>query len=179
MGRYTRRDGRPRKSAKRTQRQIRYRKAIAHAQSLKALNKWFFRGKDILANHKRHGNAKWQANPFIWFALNWSWTESKNVTDAFDEAVDSCQSTFGSVPLTTYQGFMGALTKWTPTLMPILRGVLQTRMKEMGGDSWREDGWFPIAFDGSRSTAPRTVSNETAFCAPDYGENSHPMTIPR
>ena len=172
MGRYTRRDGRSRKSAKRTQRQVRFRKTIAHKQSLKSLGKWLFRGKDILGNCQRHGNAKWQANHLIWLALIWSWTESENVTDAFDQAADSCRATFGSVPLTTYQGFMGALTKWTPTLVPALQGLLQNRMKEIGGDSWRKDDWVPIAFDGSRSTAPRTVSNENAFCSPNYGQSS-------
>lgn len=172
MGRYTRRDGRSRKSAKRTQRRVRYLKTISHKQSLKSLGNWLFRGKEILGNSKRHGNAKWQANHLIWLALTWSWTESENVTDAFDQAADSCRATFGSVPLTTYQGFMGALTKWTPTWVPALQGLLQNRMKEMSGDSWRVDDWVPIAFDGSRSTAPRTVSNEQAFCSANYGESS-------
>ena len=172
MGRNTRRHGRPRKSAKRTQRQVRYRKTIAHKQSLKSLSQWLFRRKEIVGNFQRHGNAKWQMNHLIWLALIWSWTESENVTDAFDQAADSCRSTFGSVPLTTYQGFMGALTKWTPTLLPALQGLLQNRMKEIGGDSWRVDDWVPIAFDGSRSTAPRTVSNEKAFCSPNYGNSS-------
>jgi Transposase DDE domain len=151
MGRYTRRDGRPRKSAKRTQRQMRYLKTISHKQSLKSLGKWLFRGKEILGNSKRHGNAKWQMNHLIWLALIWSWTESENVTDAFDQAADSCRSTFGSVPLTTYQGFMGALTKWTPTWMPALQGLLQNRMREMSGDSWRVDD---------------------AFCSPNYGKSN-------
>src|SRR5205085_8901433 len=31
------------------------------------------------------------------------------------------------------------------------------------------DGWVLIAFDGSRSTAPRTVANEAAYCAANYG----------
>lgn len=177
MGRNTRRNGRPRKSAKRTQRQMRHRKTIEHKQSFKSLGKWLFRGKDSLGNCKRHGNAKWQANHLIWLALIWSWTESENVTDAFDQAADSCQSTFGSVPLTTYQGFMGALTKWTPTLVPALQGLMQNRMKEMSRDSWREDDWVPIAFDGSRSTAPRTVSNENAFCSATYGESSKAKSL--
>lgn len=30
--------------------------------------------------------------------------------------------------------------------------------------------WIPIAFDGSRSRAPRTRSNERAFCAPNHGQ---------
>ena len=42
-------------------------------------------------------------------------------------------------------------------------------MAEIGGRFWRLHGWVPIAFDGSRSTAPRTEANEHAFCAPRYG----------
>jgi hypothetical protein len=48
--------------------------------------------------------------------------------------------------------------------------LLQARMEEWGGEFWRIDGWVPIAFDGSRSTAPRTKSNENAFCAAHYGK---------
>jgi hypothetical protein len=36
---------------------------------------------------------------------------------------------------------------------------------------FRIDGWVLIGFDGSRTTAPRTISNERAFCAPNYGKS--------
>ena len=65
---------------------------------------------------------------------------------------------------------MGALTRWTATLMAILWPVLQTRMEEIGGKFWRVHGLVPIAFDGSRAAAPRTDVNERAFCAPNYGK---------
>jgi transposase len=42
-------------------------------------------------------------------------------------------------------------------------------MQEIGGQFWRIHGWVLIAFDGSRSSAPRTKDNEQAFCAPNYG----------
>ena len=35
--------------------------------------------------------------------------------------------------------------------------------RRLGGD------WVAIAFDGSRDAAPRTKSNERAYCAADYG----------
>src|SRR5205823_4373437 len=54
--------------------------------------------------------------------------------------------------------------------MPLLYGVLQQRMEQIGGTFWRIDGWVPIAFDGSRSTAPRTKSNEAALCAKNFGQ---------
>jgi len=66
---------------------------------------------------------------------------------------------------------MGALTRWTATLMNILWPLLHHRMKEIGGRFWRIHGWVPIAFDGSRSTAPRTRTNEQAFCAQHYGQS--------
>jgi hypothetical protein len=53
--------------------------------------------------------------------------------------------------------------------MPLLRQVLQQRMEQIGGCFWRIHGWVPIAFDGSRSSAPRTKSNEAALCAARYG----------
>jgi hypothetical protein len=77
---------------------------------------------------------------------------------------------FRSVVLDTYQGFMGALTRWTATLMKILWPLLHERMEEIGGTFWCIHGWVPIAFDGSRSTAPRTTANERAFCAKHYGD---------
>jgi hypothetical protein len=65
---------------------------------------------------------------------------------------------------------MKALAKWTPQLMSILWSLLHQRMEEIGGRFWRVHGWVPIAFDGSRSSAPRTQANEKAFCAPNYGK---------
>jgi Transposase DDE domain len=81
-----------------------------------------------------------------------------------------CQQMFGTAPLSTYQGFMGALIRWTPNFIPLLRSVLHERMEQIGGKFWRVNGWVPIAFDGSRSTAPRTKSNEIALCAVNYGQ---------
>ena len=79
---------------------------------------------------------------------------------------------FGSVIPGTYQGFMGALARWTDTLMGILWPVLHQRMQEIGGKFWRIGKWVPIAFDGSRSTAPRSEANEAAFCAKNYGKGN-------
>ena len=81
-----------------------------------------------------------------------------------------CRSVFRSSAVGTYQGLMGALTRWTAPLMQILWPLLHERMEEIGGEFWRVGGWVPIAFDGSRSTAPRTRANERAFCAKHYGK---------
>jgi hypothetical protein len=64
---------------------------------------------------------------------------------------------------------MNALAVHTESLMKILQTVLQQRMKQIGKDNWQSGRWVAIAFDGSRDSAPRTVANEAAFCAANYG----------
>lgn len=139
-------------------------------ESLISLQEQFLPDDRIFANIKFHGNTSWSARGLVWLALCWSWSECRNVTDAFTEAATWSQRISGVKPLSTYQGFMGAMTRWTATFIPLLWMLLQTRMEEWGGDFWRIDGWVPIAFDGSRSTAPRTKANEKAFCAAHYGQ---------
>jgi len=91
------------------------------------------------------------------------------VTDAFPQAVECCQLIAGDAALSTYQGFMGALVRWTGPFLSVLWPVLHLRMQEIAGNMWGSGGWVLIAFDGSRSTAPRSKSNEKALCAPNYG----------
>ena len=131
---------------------------------------WLLPDGSIFSKMRLHGNTKWLPKCLVCLALFWAWSESKHLTDAYAEAVQCCQSLFQSVVLSTYQGFMGALTRWTATLMNILWPLLHERMEEIGGRFWRIHGWVPIAFDGSRSTAPRTKDNEEAFCAQHYGQ---------
>jgi hypothetical protein len=91
------------------------------------------------------------------------------VTDAFPQAVECCELIAGEAALSTYQGFMGALVRWTDPFLSVLWPVLHVRMQEIAGNMWGSGGWVLIAFDGSRSSAPRSESNETALCAPNYG----------
>ena len=136
---------------------------------LAALQQQFLPDDHIFAQVKFHGNTSWSPSGLVWLALCWSWSGCRNVTDAFAEAALWSQKISGSPPLGTYQGFMGAMTRWTATFIPLLWEVLQRRMEEWGGKYWRIGEWVPIAFDGSRSTVPRTKANERAFCAANYG----------
>ena len=156
------------KKARRTQR--RGTTPTSNKQNLQALREWFIPDGSIFSQIRLHGNSKWLPVGLVWLALCWAWCDARNVTDAFEQAVTACQKMFGSAALSTYQGFMGALVTWTPGFLPLLRGVLQRRMETIGGKFWRIDGWVLIAFDGSRSTAPRTRSNEAALCAANYGQ---------
>lgn len=131
---------------------------------------WFSPEDLIFSKMKLHGNTKWLPRRLALMAMVWAWSGSRNVTDAWNEAAEFCQSLFGCSPVGTYQGFMGALSRWTPMLMEILWPLLHQRMEEIGGEFWRVGGWVPIAFDGSRAAAPRTEVNERAFCAPNYGK---------
>jgi hypothetical protein len=131
---------------------------------------WLLPEEGIFSKMRLHGNAKWLPKQLVCLALVWAWSEARQLTDGYVEAVQCCGCLWGEVVLSTYQGFMKALTRWTATLLGILWLVLQERMKEIGGRFWRIHGWVPIAFDGSRSTAPRTTANERAFCAKNYGK---------
>ncbi len=51
-----------------------------------------------------------------------------------------------------------------------LRDQFQLLAEDVGGERFSTRGWVLIGFDGSRVSAPRTQSNERAFCAPNYGK---------
>lgn len=142
----------------------------SHADQFLELRQWLLPDDGILANPKRHGNTGWLSSHLVWLALCWSWSECTHVTDAFIQAEEWCRLIVGETPLATYQGFMQALVRWTDLLLPGLWSVLHRRMQEISGKVWSVGGWVPIAFDGSRSSAPRTESNEQALCAPNYGK---------
>ena len=48
--------------------------------------------------------------------------------------------------------------------------MAQTLAEDVGGERFGTLSWVLIGFDGSRISAPRTQSNERAFCAPNYGK---------
>jgi Transposase DDE domain len=126
---------------------------------------------NIFSHLKFHGNTKWLPVGLVWLALCWAWSESRNLTDAFTEAYVISFKLFPQQNhLSTYQGFMGAMVTWTSPFIPLLRDVLHQRMQQLGGPCWKIAGWVPIAFDGSRSSVPRTPSNEAAYCAANYGQ---------
>lgn len=131
---------------------------------------WLLSDESIFAKIKLHGNTKWVPKSLVCLALLWAFSEARHLTDAYAEAVVCHQSLFGSVIPGTYQGFMGAVARWTEPLLAVLWPLLHQRMKDIGGKFWTVGGWVPIAFDGSRSSAPRSRSNEAAFCAEHYGK---------
>ncbi len=143
---------------------------MTNVESLRKAYAWLLPDAGIFAKVRFHGNVSWAASSLAVLALCWSWSEARQVTDAFTEAGGWRPSLLGFSPLSTYQGFMGALATWTPSLTPLLIGELRQRMARLGGPFYRVSGWVPIAFDSSRSTASRTKSNEAEFCAKNYSQ---------
>ncbi len=143
-------------------------KAATNRTSLLRLWQWLFPA-DIFATLTLHGNTKWSPTSLVILVLCWSWSDAHCLTDAFVEAAECSRTLFGLPALSTYQGFMGALVHWSDGLVRSTLAVVRRRAAQIGGRFWRVGGWVPIAFDGSRSTAPRTRSNEGAYCAANYG----------
>lgn len=133
------------------------------------LVKWFVLGGELFTKEEFHGNIKWNPGQLATQALIWSWQETKNVTDAFDQTLEICRDLGLKNTVMTYTSFMNALDRYKDVFVPRLRDQFQTLAEEVGGQYFRTNGWVLIGFDGSRATAPRTVSNERAFCAPNYG----------
>lgn len=158
------------KRATKSARQCRNSDRPTNGQSLGALLEWFLPNDQIFAKVKFHGNTAWKPVHLVRLALCWAWSGARYVTDGFTEALEYNQTISGDSSLSTYQGFMKALVTWTSRFVDLLFPLLQKRMEEIGGRFWRIHGWVPIAFDGSRSTAPRTEKNEKAFCAANYGK---------
>src|SRR5262245_2860246 len=140
-----------------------------NAQAMLELWRWFL-PVNILSGFPRHGNRTWKPNQLVIQAFLWTWSNSQNLTDAFDEATQHCRTLLGTAALNTYQGFMAALTKWSSPLIAELITALRQHAKDIGGRFWRVGQWVAIAFDGSRSATPRTQSNEAAYNPANYGK---------
>ena len=131
---------------------------------------WFLPDPGIFAKLPFHGNTSWTPIPLVVLGLCLSWSDARSLTEAFTQAADACRTLYGQPALGTYQGVMGALVTWTSRLLPLLVARLRECMEAVGGPHYRIAGWLPIAIDGSRTTTPRTKSNEAAYCAANYGK---------
>ena len=119
-----------------------------------------------------HGNIKWLPEQLVAQALIWSWQDTKLITDAFEKTLEICEQIGLKDIARTYTAFMNAISRYRELLGDRLRLRQQRLAKEIGGRYFRTHTWVLIAFDGSRSTAPRSIANEKAFCAPNYGHGT-------
>lgn len=72
---------------------------------------WLLPEDSIFSKMWLHGNTKGLPKSLRGLAMFWAWSESRNLTDAYLEAFRFFRSVFDSSVPTSYQGFMGALTR--------------------------------------------------------------------
>lgn len=164
------------KSARQSkQRQRRRRRECGSLKNLTALMelvKWCVLVRELFTEDAFHGNIKWRPEELATQAIIWSWQETKNVTDAFSQSVETCRELGMTNMAHNYPSFMNGLHRYADIFTLRLRQHYQTLAEEVSGSYFHTGDWVPIGFDGSRSTAPRTVANERAFCAPNYGRGT-------
>lgn len=137
---------------------------------LRELLAWALPEGELFDASEFHGNIKWQPEQLLAQALLWAWQEARHITDAFEQTRDVCDELGLNETIVTYTAFMNALTRYAEVLATKLKERYWQLAEEVGGEQFRTHGWVVMGFDGSRITAPRTVSNEQAFCAPNYGK---------
>ena len=118
-----------------------------------------------------HGNVSW--NPIMLAAqsLLWRMSEKKDVTASFDDSSTHCKQLFGDCAVTTYQGLMKALLRYSSQMIVVLMDHLRETV--LADPKGRVAGYFPIAVDGSKPSAPRTLSNESWFVSKQYGNGKN------
>ena len=160
---------RARNASKKRRSRNKQAKTKDNSQQIRDAMTWLVANQSF-ADISFHGNTSWRPADLIVLTLLWIWSPAAKLRDAFEEA--RCQSLglIGKAALTTYQGLAGALQTWTARFMPLLIIKLHQLMQEVDGRDLRMGRWLPLAIDGSRTTTPRTVSNELAFCAKNYGK---------
>ncbi len=121
----------------------RHSAGVTNGESLLALHKWFLADRGIFAHLRFHGNTRWSPLGLASLALCWAWSDSRNLTDAFTQAVECCQTILGSSPLNSYQGFMAAMVRWTSPFVEILWLRLHQKMEEIGGKFWHRGAGCP------------------------------------
>lgn len=131
---------------------------------------WLFLELGLFSEDEFHGNTQWMPELLVAQAIIWSWQETRFVTDAFDHAKEICDDLNWTRTANSYTSFMNALSRYGEILRNRLRDRYQVLAGAIGNRFFRTYGWVLIGFDGSRVTAPRTISNEGAFCAPNYGK---------
>lgn len=134
-----------------------------------ALVEWLIPEGELFTKDRFHGNIKWTPAQLAQQATIWAWQDTNNVTEAFDVAAEVCQDLGIKKVAKTYTGFMNVLDRYGAIFRLRLTQQVQRLAEEVGGRFWRDGDWVLMGFDGSRVTAPRSVSNEKEFCAPNYG----------
>lgn len=149
---------------------------LLNKEILNELIEWVFPKGELFRKDGFHGNVKWEPEQLVAQALIWAWHETKHVTDAYVQSREVCAKLKLTQIAQSYTSLMNALNSYREVFQRRLGQRLQQLAEEVGGRFWRHDGWLLVGFDGSRATTPRSLSNEKAFCAPNYGNSGKAKT---
>lgn len=149
--------------------------STSNREMLLALVNFAIPADSLLAKRSLHGNINWTAEQLAIQALIWSWQDSRNLTDAFEKTLEICEQLHIKQVAKTYTSFMNAISRYRKVLSEQLRVRRQALIKHVGGQHFRTHGKVLIAVDGSRVSAPRSIANEKAFCAPNYGKGKEAL----
>jgi hypothetical protein len=131
---------------------------------------WFIPKGELFTKDRFHGNIKWEPEQLAQQALIWALQGTKNVTDAFAVTQEVCEDLRIENAAKSYTSLVNALARHRDTFGHRLGQQFRALAEELAGPFWRDGDWVLMGFDGSRATTPRSVSNEKAFCAPNYGK---------
>lgn len=145
------------------------RRRKSNREQLKTLVDFVLPSGALFPQNAFHGNIKWAPEQLAAQALIWSWQDSKLVTDAFEKSLEVCGQLGLNRIAYTYTSFMDAISRYRDVIGEGLRLQQQNLARKVGGERFRMDGRVLMAIDGSRATAPRSMANEKACCAPNYG----------
>jgi len=134
------------------------------------LMEWMIPDGELFTKDQFHGNINWSPEQLAQQAVIWALQEIRNVTDAFAMTIEACLELGMNRGAQTYTAFMNALHRYRAILSRRLQQQFHRLAEDVAGPFWRDGDWVLIGFDGSRVTTPRTVSNETEFCAPNFGQ---------
>lgn len=153
----------------RTKRDLTVEEAANNAQRFKELVNVILPGDGLFSKSEFHGNIKWDPDQLVVQAIIWAWQGCQNVTDSFIQTQEVCDRIGLRQRALSYTSFMSSLSRYRSVFGRRLRDRFHELAEEIGGRFYRTHGRVLIAFDGSRVTVPRTIVNEKAFCAPNYG----------
>ena len=126
----------------RTRAEVRNAVPCRNSEQISKLLNWLLPDDRLFADLKLHGNTSWLPRTLASLRLCWAWAENRCLTDSFTYAAGWMHTLAGEgVVLTTYQGMMNALSKWTPSLLTILQQRFQRLMKQIGKDRWAVGDW--------------------------------------
>lgn len=145
------------------------KKSVRNKTTLQQLLRWFLPQNSLFQKNDFHGNVRWNGQSVVIQAIICMWYIDLNVTEAFEYS----QSMLGVLGIGDgigcYNTFMNALTRYRKLFSERVRSRLHSLTQEVAAEAFRTGIWVLMAVDGSRVDAPRTKSNEAAFCAKNYG----------